>query len=561
MAGAPFTPIGPDDLGLNDLGLNDLDRNDLGPNDLGRRGRDATSGHDGSVRPVAPNRELARRTIHNGAVTVAGNLWAAVIGVLTLPLTLRGLGTEQFGLWVLIVSMSATNGWLSLADLGARTATVRAIAAPLAVGDRREAGHQLGAASSMIVGIALLVGLVVATLGRVALPQLFNAPAALTPAVRAALVWFALQAGVELASTVLHAAIEATQRVDRSRALHALRVTCVGVAVAFVATTTGSIVAVARAAAIASVVVSIVTLVVAWRTLPFRLRRGGRRRIVDLVTYGMSVGAINITGVLHRTMDRLVIGVTYGPRQVVFVEIATQITNGAQTLLGVAHSLTSAAPHLHARTDGDGLRALFVRGTRLTILASIPSLAIAAILAGPIIEVWMGATFRDAAGLTAVAVLGTALAVPAQAASLILQATGHARAVLRPAAVAVIANLGMSVLFARWFGVVGVFVATALTAAGLLWSLVRPALAVTGVDASDFLRRGVAPTAVPAIGAVLGAGLGIPFSEPVLALGIGALGAGLLWAVATWRWGLTATDRATLHRARSRANADVTPSM
>ena len=563
MAGAPFTPIGPDDLGLNDLGLNDLGVNDLGLNDVHRnvlhRGEpSANLSGDDSARVVPSNDALARRTIHNGAVTVAGNLWAAVIGVVTLPVILRGLGAEQFGLWVLVLSMSATNGWLSIADLGIRTATVRAVAAPLAIGDRREAGHQLGAAASMIVGLALVVGSVVATLGRNVLPDLFNTPTSLTPAVRAALMWFALQAGVELASTMLHAAIEATQRVDRSRALHALRITCVGVAVAITATETGSIVAVARSAAITTVAVSIVTLVVAWRTLPFRVRVGDRRRVADIVAYGTSVGAINVTGVLHRTMDRVVVGAMYGPRQVVLVEIATQITNGAQTMLGVAHSLTSAAPYLHARADRDGLQALLVRGTRLTMMASIPALAIAAILAAPIVEVWMGPAFLDAAGLTAVAVLGTALAVPAQASSLILQATGHARTVLRPAAVAVIANLGLSILFGRWFGVVGVFVATALTAGGLLWPLVRPALAVTGVGPAEFVRRGVGPAAAPAIGATLGASVGLPFSEPRMALAVGVLGASLGWGIATWRWGLTLSDRAILHRARTRASADVT---
>jgi O-antigen/teichoic acid export membrane protein len=454
-----------------------------------------------------------------------------------------------------LLTLSAVSGWLSLADLGFRAAAVRAIAGPLARGDRRAAEHAAGATIRLFALVALVVGPLVVGPGREWLPELFSAPAVHRAALETAITWFALQIVAELAFVAVQCLLEGSQRIDLARGLHALRQTFVGAAVAIVATHTHALADVAAGAALATVASLVVATGVALVAVPVRPRAGSIGHVRSIASYGLQIGAINATGVLHRTMDRIVVGAIVGPAAVALVEIATQIANGAQTLLSTAHALTAAAPHLEARGDHVALRALLVRGTRLTVLAATPALAIAAILASPIVSVWMGESHTEAAGLAALAVLGVALAVPAQTASLVLQGTGRARSVLAPASVAVGVNLVASVLLVHHFGVAGSFLATAITAAALLVPLIAPAIRFTGTDPRTFLRHGLAPTVPPAIGACLGATLGFVAPTPLTQLGLGATAAVSSWAVIAWRWALTSDDRHALldavsHRAR-----------
>lgn len=487
-----------------------------------------------------------RQTLRNGATTVGGNLLALVVGAVTLPITLRGLGLEQFGLWVLVQTLSAVSGWLSLADLGLRTAAVRAIAAPLARREQVVADRVAGSVVRLLALIGVLAGGVLFSFGRVALPGLFGAPEALRPILKVALAWFALQVALELLLIAMQCLLEGSQRIDIARGVHAFRQMAIGVGVAIVATVSHSLTAVAMMSAIGTCCALVVAIVLVRAKSAVRPRGASLADVRSLAHYGVQIGAINATGVLHRTMDRVIVGAIYGPAPVALIEIATQISNGAQTMLTSSHAITAAAPWLEARADPDRLRALLLRGTKLTTLASLPAVAIATILAGPIVTVWMGSSYAAAAGLTAIAVLGAVLATPAQAASLILQGTGSARAVLVPAALAVLANFGLSIWFAHEFGLVGVFLATALTAAALLVPLIRPALRATGTTASDFLGQSLRPAVVPALATSLGAAAGFLVDRPLGQLLLGSSLGVLAWATTTWRLALSRAEREEL---------------
>src|SRR5687767_10023108 len=91
-----------------------------------------------------------RRSVLRGTMaTGVANLWAIVLGLVTLPIMPAGLGVQAFGLWVLIQTFSATTGWLSLGDLGLTTAGTRAVAAAQAVDDRHATARFAGTALAL----------------------------------------------------------------------------------------------------------------------------------------------------------------------------------------------------------------------------------------------------------------------------------------------------------------------------------------------------------------------------------------------------------------------------
>ncbi len=512
---------------------------DLGPPTMGPADLDAAGG-------------LRRRVLHNAATTVAGNAWAVIVGAISLPLVLRGIGAEAFGLWVLVQTFSALTGWLSLGDLGLRIASVRAIAGRAATGDRAAANRAAVTAQLLFATIGIVIAAAMLTAGRAWLPAAFRAPAELTPHLRFAIACFALQVAIEFTMAGTQARLEGSQRVDLARAMHAVRQTLIAIATTIAAVQVGTLRSVAFASAAASSLAFVVTLVVAQRRVPLERAAPSWSDARDQFRYGLQVGMVNATGVLHRTMDRLIVGVTFGPAPVALVEIATQIQNGVQSILTAsAYTTTATAPWLHARSEGDRLRGLLVRGTKLSILVTLPAAAVAIVLAAPLVRAWMGPDHASAAGLTAVATIAVVMAAPLQVGSLVLQGVGHVGVVLRAAIAAVVVNLLASLALVHVTGVVGVFQATLLGSLVLAVPLTRGVLRVGEVSGHEFWRRAVAPTLLPAVAATFGAAGGLLVGRAWPSLLLGTVLAGVAWAATSWRCALDDDDRLHLREAIS----------
>ena len=93
--------------------------------------------------PIPFRKRLARNT----AASVATNVWSIVLALGTLPLVLHGLGTESFGIWVLLLTFSATNGWVSIPANGLSVSITRDVATA-STGDRHAFGRAVGGAVS-----------------------------------------------------------------------------------------------------------------------------------------------------------------------------------------------------------------------------------------------------------------------------------------------------------------------------------------------------------------------------------------------------------------------------
>ena len=477
-------------------------------------------------RVLTDARPFRRRVLLNTASTGLANVWAIVVTLVTLPIMLHGLGSAAFGSWVLIQTLSAVTGWLSIADLGMRIAATRAVAERAAVDDHEGVARVVGSAAAVYAAVGTVCSFALLVLGPRLLPTLFSTPAFLRDDVRFAIQVFAAQVLLELLAAGLGASLEGMQRVDLARACDAARRTLVAATTGVVALNDGGLRGVATASLGATVVGAVLTLVVLRRHLPPGRRRPSLAEVRSLVSYGTTVGLLNATGVLHRTMDRVIVGAVMGPAPVALVEIATQVQNGASSVLGAtSYATLSSAPWLRARGADSTLQELFERGTRLSLLATLPVVGLAAVLAAPIVDLWVGSSFAAAAGLSTIAVLYVGLAAPLQVGSLLLQGVGRAGVVLRAAALAVAVNLAASLLLVHWFGVVGVFQGTLIGTAVLLVPLARASLRETGVPARRFFVDAVLPGVLPTIGlcAAAAAVLALPLGDvETVALGTAA---------------------------------------
>ena len=472
----------------------------------------------------------------NTAWSGAANVWAMVLALVTLPLLLRGLGPVAFGTWALVQTFSAITGWFSLVDLGLGTASTKEIAERASLDDEPGVAASIASALTCFGSLGLVCAVALGALGPYVLPGLFNTPSGLRAALQFAVVLFAVQVLADLLTEGVEACLEGLQRVDLSRAIDAFRRTAVAAATAAVALAGGGL----RGVAAASLAASGAGLVVGLAVWPPACRRRagcGPRSPGGPVHYGKTVALLQPLGVIHRTMDRLIVGVVLGPSAVTLVEIATQVQNGADAVLSAtSYSVVPTSSWLRPRGDEGSLKELLETGTRYSLLVTFPVIVLAAILAGPMIRLWVGPDYAAAAGLAAVALLYTALTAPLQVGSNLLLGVGRAKAILRAAAAAVAINLVASVLLVHAVGIVGVFQGSLIGTALLVPMLGRSMLAEVGVTAREFLRTTVLPVTIALLplAVVAGAVVALPLSDwPTVILG--ALAGGAVYAVTASR--------------------------
>jgi O-antigen/teichoic acid export membrane protein len=506
---------------------------------------------------AAEGRPFRKRILLNTAWSGVGTAWAMVVTIVTLPITLHGLGAEVFGLWVLLSTFSAMTGWFSLADLGVGVAATRDIAARVAIDDHAGASRVITSAITLFVGLGAAFGLLFAALGPWVLPPLFDTAPDLVTDLRVAIIVYAIQVVVDQASNACQASLDGLQRADLSRLADGLRRTVVAVAVAVVATLGGDLPQVAVASLGASLVgLVVVTLVLHRVRRTWWRHRPGVEHIRELLAYGKTVAVLRPIGVIHRQIDRLVVGAILGPSAVSLVEIATQIQNGAEAVLSSSsYAVLPAASWVRAREDHASLTELLIRGTKYTCMVTLPIVVGAMFLVAPIVSVWVGNANIEAAGLAALALAYTGITAPMQVSSMLLVGVGRATIVLRAAAAAILVNLVGSIVLVHLIGIAGAFVATLAGGLVLIPVIIRAGTAEVDVRASTFARDALVPLLVPLAALALVVALVVvsPLSDLATILVAALLGA-LVYGGAALRFSISRQERLLLRQSlRSRA--------
>jgi len=173
-----------------------------------------------------------------------------------------------------------------------------------------------------------------------------------------------------------------------------------------------------------------------------------------------------------------------------------------------AYSVMPASAWLRARGDHVAISELAERGTKYSMIATVPVAIAIATMSGPFIELWVGRQYGDASGLVAVAVAAVLLAAPLTVGSQLLVGLDQTRVILRGAAGALAVNLALSTVLLHTVGVVGVFIGTLAGNACLIVLMGPGVLRAAGTDRRRFIRRAILPV-VPAGLAQLVVGLAL----------------------------------------------------
>ena len=400
---------------------------------------------------------IARSVLSNWFATLA----SLAVGFLLAPFIVHRLGNVAYGVWVLAVS---SINYLSLLDLGMASSVVRFVSKGHATED-----HQLASdALSAVLWVRLQIGALILVLSGVlaaVFPLVFKVPAALSGDARKAILVIGFTTMISMSFGVFSSTLSALNRYDLRSYISLIGLTIRVVGVVAVLRAGHGIVAIAFCELLATVVGNALLLYVARRIYPelrLRLTKPRREILRKIWSYSAYAFVQTIAVQLVYQSDNLVVGAFITAAAVTYYSIGNSLCRYTQQLVGaMTMTFTPAASTYEAEGHTASLRALYYNGTRATLALSLPIVITLIIRGGSFVGVWMGPQYAKASGIV-LAILATALlfALPNLPAGAIAYGVEKHKTLAKWAMGEAIANLTLSVVLARKFGIYGVAIGT-----------------------------------------------------------------------------------------------------
>ena len=338
---------------------------------------------------LTSGRRLARNTVWN----LMGNAVPLAVAFCCIPLLIKGLGTDRFGVvtlaWALI-------GYATLFDLGLGRALTQLISQRLGTGEEQEVPLLLWTSLLLLLALGLI-----ATIGIVMLaPWLvhrLHVPAALSHETLYSVYLLAISLPAVISTAGLRGVLEAYQRFDLIFALRIPMGIFAYAAPLAVLPFSKSLVPVMAVLVLGRLLAWAAHLICCIIAIPvLRTRLAFHRRVVGpLLRFGGWMTITNIVGPLMVTMDRFVIGSLLSVSEVAFYatpyEVVTKLWLIPGSLLGVMFPAFSTS----FVQDRHRAALLYGRSVKYLLLVLFPVVLLIVVFARDGLRLWLGAEFAQ----------------------------------------------------------------------------------------------------------------------------------------------------------------------
>lgn len=268
-----------------------------------------------------------------------------------------------------------------------------------------------------------------------------------------------------------------------------------------------------------------------WRLRPRLATRAAAREFLGLAGY-ISLAEASAAAVYAIT--RAILGLVRSPAAVGLYEGPVRAHNLIRALNG-AVTVTVLPTAVRYRSEGDErrLRELLVRGCRYALAGIVPIAVVGAVLAGPILDVWLGDRFREAGPAMAIMLSHWTLNGITGVTSAILVATGAARDLARWAMLLAGATVVLALALVSAFGLDGAALATAIPYVVLFPYMVRITLRAVPLPVGELVRRAFAPAwalGLALVAALVAARLALDPRTALAVAGLAFAALALYWA-------------------------------
>lgn len=385
-----------------------------------------------------------------------------VVGIFLYPYILHHLGDEASGLWVLIFSAT---GYYGLFDLGIRSSIVRYVAKYAATKDYDQLNRLISTALFSYSAIGLLVVLITVTVSFY-VGSIFRIPADFLTTARLLFLMVGSAVALGFPLGVSGGILEGLQRFYLIN-FTSITATLLRALLIVVALQHGrGLLTVALVTVALPLLSALVNGSVALRLLPLRfgtryLDRSSLRRIAN---YSGATFMIMVAGRLRFKTDALVIGTFVSSAAITYFTIGSRLVDYASDVVtSMAQIFVPMSSHSDATGDMDRLRKIFVAGNRACALLIFPISAMLIILGKSVIEAWVGARYvATSYPVLLILLIPSTLLLAQAASSRILFGMAKHKTLAMVILLEGLANLVLSVVLVRRFGIIGDAVGTAI---------------------------------------------------------------------------------------------------
>jgi O-antigen/teichoic acid export membrane protein len=359
----------------------------------------------------------------NVGINVLGWILPALAAVVAIPVLVRGLGVERFGLLALAWT---TLGYFGLFDLGLGRAVTHAVGARMGEGRPDQVSGVISTALRVLVPIGVAGALVLFAITPWLMTTVFDVPLHLRQDAISSYRLLAVAVPFVGAAAVLRGALEARQRFGLVNAIRVpygvLLFAGPAAALSFSRT---------LLPAIAILVVVRVLLVVAlWivtaRTTPTVAAGAERHSVRELLSYGGWMTVSNVISPLMNTFDQFVIGAALGVGFVALYAGPFELATKLWLVTAAVYPVFFAAFATTGTRDAARSAHLFDRMLRTMFAALFVPVVILVGLAPEILGVWLGPQFTgDSARVLQILAIAVFANTLGQGALNLIQALGR----------------------------------------------------------------------------------------------------------------------------------------
>ncbi len=396
-----------------------------------------------------------RQLLRNIGSNWLGYFVTVTIGFFLAPFVVHRLGDTQYGIWTLVLSLT---GYFGLLDLGIRSSVGRFVARYISLDDSSKVNEIVSSAMFILSGGSAL-GLI-AILGLQYFFDGFRIDPSFAGPARAALFIAGLNVVIALPLGVFSSVLVALERFDV--------ITAISVAGAL---TRASLVICLLSLNYGLLALAVVTIAVSLAESSgmvlcakhFYPALAPRRRFIrvtaakELLGFGLYRFVWIVANQLIFYTDSVVIGLFLGAGAITYYSIAGSLVNYARNIVSLAtDTLYPAAARLDTKRDLEGLRDLQVFGTSVAILVGFPICAVLIFLGKQFITLWMGQQYSISARYLVVLMIPQVASMSQYTSALILAAMARHRVLAYIVICEALANLILSIILVRKFGLIGV---------------------------------------------------------------------------------------------------------
>jgi O-antigen/teichoic acid export membrane protein len=396
-----------------------------------------------------------------------GSSWFALgvnvlVGIFLSPYILHRLGDEAFGLWILIFSAT---GYYGLFDLGIRSSIVRYVAKYSALQEHDELNRLVNTAMFSYSGIGALVMAVTLILAY-HLNSIFRIPTEFVVIARSLLLIVGTAVSVGFPLGVFGGILEGLQRFYLLNFTNVSSTLLRALLIVIALRHGRGLLTVALITVSLPLLGSLVNATAVFRHLSLRLgpqyvSRSSFRRIAS---YSGTTFLILVAGRLRFKTDAVVIGTFVSAAAVTYFTIGSRLVEYATE---VVHSMAQIFVPMSSQSDAVGdlgrLRQIFVAGNRMCALVIFPISAILVILGKSVIEAWVGARYVAASyPVLLILLIPSTVMLMQTTSSRVLFGMGKHQTLAKVTLAEGIANLVLSIILVRKFGIVGDALGTAI---------------------------------------------------------------------------------------------------